>query len=88
MLKTTDNEIHSLLSKEFDRQSSSIELIASENYASSAVRAAQGSIATNKYAEGYIGNRYYGGCHYVDEIFFIVSRLGMRFQEGMYYYNE
>ena len=49
------------------RQEEHIELIASENYASERVMAAQGSVLTNKYAEGYPGKRYYGGCEYVDE---------------------
>jgi glycine hydroxymethyltransferase len=52
---------------ELDRQRSTIELIASENFASPAVLAAQGSVLTNKYAEGYPGRRYYGGCEYVDQ---------------------
>jgi len=63
-----DKEILDLISKETDRQNRGIELIASENYASKEVRDACGSILTNKYAEGYPGKRYYGGCEVVDEI--------------------
>lgn len=63
-----DYEMFSLLQKELLRQQNHIELIASENFVSSEVLAAQGSILTNKYAEGYPGKRYYGGCEVVDEI--------------------
>ncbi len=65
-LETTDPEIFQVLQQEGQRQEDHIELIASENYASPAVLAAQGSVLTNKYAEGYPGKRYYGGCEYVD----------------------
>jgi len=65
-LETTDPEIFRVLQQEGQRQEDHIELIASENYASPAVLAAQGSVLTNKYAEGYPGKRYYGGCEYVD----------------------
>lgn len=63
-----DEKIFSIIEKELVRQQKNIELIASENYVSKGVMAAQGSILTNKYAEGYPGRRYYGGCEYVDEI--------------------
>lgn len=63
-----DKAIQEILSKEQERQKNNIELIASENYASDAVTALQGSIFTNKYAEGYPGKRYYGGCENVDAI--------------------
>ena len=63
-----DTEFEDILNKEIIRQNESIVLIASENYASKSVRIAQGSIFTNKYAEGYPGKRYYGGCEYVDQI--------------------
>lgn len=63
-----DNRIVEILKKEQQRQDNNIELIASENYASEAVMALQGSIFTNKYAEGYPGKRYYGGCENIDEI--------------------
>jgi glycine hydroxymethyltransferase len=63
-----DKEIYKFIKLEKERQENHIELIASENFTSNAVLEAQGSILTNKYAEGYPGNRYYGGCIYVDEI--------------------
>lgn len=62
-----DPEIQGAISRELKRQEDGLELIASENYVSAAVMAAQGSVLTNKYAEGYPGKRYYGGCTYVDE---------------------
>ncbi|MDB5550672.1 MAG: aminotransferase class and family protein [Rhizobium sp.] len=65
-LADTDPDIASAISKELGRQRHEIELIASENIVSRAVLEAQGSIMTNKYAEGYPGKRYYGGCQYVD----------------------
>lgn len=68
MLKDKDFEIYSLIEKEKKRQEQNIELIASENFVSSEVLEAQGSILTNKYAEGYPGKRYYGGCEFVDGI--------------------
>jgi len=61
-----DPEIYSAMMKELDRQRSKIELIASENFVSEAVMEAMGTHLTNKYAEGYPGKRYYGGCEYVD----------------------
>lgn len=67
-LKKSDPVISSLIQKEFDRQQTGLEMIASENYTSAAVMEAQGSILTNKYAEGYPGKRYYGGCANVDSI--------------------
>jgi len=63
-----DPEIAAMMNRELLRQQDGIELIASENFASTAVIAAMGSILTNKYAEGLPGKRYYGGCQYVDEI--------------------
>ncbi|GAA5232046.1 serine hydroxymethyltransferase [Verticiella sediminum] len=65
-LARIDPEVHAAILREDQRQQDHIELIASENYASPAVMAAQGSQLTNKYAEGYPGKRYYGGCEYVD----------------------
>nr|WP_273887593.1 serine hydroxymethyltransferase [Rubrobacter naiadicus] len=63
-----DAEVQEALDAELERQRSTIELIASENFASPAVLAAQGSVLTNKYAEGYPGKRYYGGCEHVDRV--------------------
>lgn len=68
MLEKTDPKIFNLIQKESERQQIGLELIASENYVSQSVLEAQGSILTNKYAEGYPGKRYYGGCQIVDEI--------------------
>jgi len=65
-LAATDPALWSAITSEFRRQEEGIELIASENYASPAVLAAQGTVLTNKYAEGYPGKRYYGGCEFVD----------------------
>ena len=62
-----DNEIFALIEKEHERQVKGMELIASENYVSNQVMEAQGSCLTNKYAEGYPGKRYYGGCEVVDQ---------------------
>ena len=67
-LEREDSEIFAAIQKEFDRQQNQIELIASENIVSKAVMEAQGSVLTNKYAEGYPGRRYYGGCAFVDEV--------------------
>ena len=66
-IEISDPAVWEIIQKEGKRQEDQIELIASENYASPAVMAAQGSVLTNKYAEGYPGKRYYGGCEYVDE---------------------
>ena len=65
-LKDSDNELYLSVKDEFTRQQNHIELIASENIVSRAVLEAQGSVLTNKYAEGYPGKRYYGGCEHVD----------------------
>ncbi len=67
-LKNVDLEIYEAIEKEKQRQINHLELIASENYVSKAVLEAQGSILTNKYAEGYVGKRYYGGCEYIDMV--------------------
>ncbi len=67
-LKTYDPELGKAIKAEERRQEEHIELIASENYASKRVMEAQGSVLTNKYAEGYPGKRYYGGCEYVDDV--------------------
>lgn len=67
-LKSTDPQIYDLIQQEAKRQRDGLEMIPSENYASSAVRAAMGSILTNKYSEGFPRKRYYGGNEYIDEI--------------------
>ena len=67
-IAVADSEVWKFIQAEADRQEQHIELIASENYTSPAVMQAQGSLLTNKYAEGYPGKRYYGGCQYVDEV--------------------
>ncbi len=72
-LKTLDPEIHAAISAELGRQQSHIELIASENFTYPAVMEAQGSVLTNKYAEGYPSKRWYGGCEHVD----VVERLAI-----------
>ena len=66
-LAEADPEVAAIIQKELSRQNSKIQLIASENFVSRAVLEATGSVLTNKYAEGYPGKRYYGGCEYVDE---------------------
>ena len=68
-----DADLFAAMEQEAQRQEEHIELIASENYTSPAVMEAQGSVLTNKYAEGYPGKRYYGGCEYVD----IVEQLAI-----------
>ena len=73
-----DREIAAAIEKEAKRQKDHIELIASENYVSDEVREAVGSILTNKYAEGYPGKRYYGGCVYVDEVEEIARQRAMK----------
>ena len=67
-IRDADPAIANIIDKEAVRQADGIELIASENFASCAVRAAQGAVLTNKYAEGYPGKRYYNGCEFIDEI--------------------
>src|SRR5277367_5532985 len=65
---TNDDEVATLLAQEWQRQTTTVQLIASENFASPRVLAATGSVLTNKYAEGYPGRRYYGGNQIIDEI--------------------
>ena len=67
-IKRQDPEVYAAMMRELQRQRDHIELIASENFVSPAVMEAMGSHLTNKYAEGYPGARYYGGCQYVDEV--------------------
>ncbi len=66
-LASTDPQIHQIIQQETERQINKLQLIASENYASPSVLEAAGSVLTNKYAEGYPGKRYYGGCEFVDQ---------------------
>src|SRR5207249_1632323 len=68
ILQQTDPEVWQAINDERRRQQDGLEMIASENYTSPAVLAAQGSVLTNKYAEGYPGRRYYGGCQHVDVV--------------------
>lgn len=68
ILKSQDPELKNMIDLELNRQRNKLELIASENFVSEAVMEAQGSVLTNKYAEGYSGKRYYGGCEYVDMV--------------------
>jgi glycine hydroxymethyltransferase len=82
-LAETDPEVHSAIAAELTRQQSTLEMIASENFAPVAVMQAQGSILTNKYAEGYPGRRYYGGCEHVDVVEQLaISRLKALFGAG------
>lgn len=67
-LSQQDNQLYGAMQDELKRQRTKIELIASENFVSEAVMEAQGSVLTNKYAEGYPGRRYYGGCEHVDVV--------------------
>jgi glycine hydroxymethyltransferase len=67
-LADLDPDVHAAITAELRRQQSTLEMIASENFAPSAVMEAQGSVLTNKYAEGYPGRRYYGGCEHVDVV--------------------
>ena len=73
LLREQDPEIYAAIESERQRQTNGIELIASENYVFPEVLAAAGSVLTNKYAEGYPGRRYYGGCQYVD----IAEKIGI-----------
>jgi len=75
-IKTADPEVWAAIQGEEQRQKDNLELIASENYASRAVREAMGCVMTNKYAEGYPGRRYYGGCEWVD----VAERLAIGVQ--------
>ena len=68
MLKNSDPKLYNLIQKENNRQINSIELIASENYTSNSIIECLGSCLTNKYSEGYVGRRYYGGNEVIDEI--------------------
>ena len=67
-LQTGDRKVYEIIREELERQRNKLEMIASENIVSYGVMEAQGSVLTNKYAEGYPGKRYYGGCEYVDKL--------------------
>ncbi len=83
-LKNVDPEIYSAIDHEFDRQANQLELIASENIVSEAVLEAQGSIFTNKYAEGYPGKRYYGGCENADAVENLARERAMKIFKSEY----
>ncbi len=68
VLQQRDPQVWSAIEAEYQRQQDGLEMIASENYTSRAVMEAVGSVLTNKYAEGYPGRRYYGGCEFVDQV--------------------
>lgn len=68
LLRKTDSAVYNLIRQEYLRQKRGLELIASENFTSKAVLECLGSVFTNKYSEGQIGNRYYGGCEVIDKI--------------------
>jgi glycine hydroxymethyltransferase len=78
-----DKNINKSLNKEIKRQKNNIELIASENFVSKDILKLQGSILTNKYAEGYSGKRYYGGCEYIDEI----ETLAIEYAKELFHCN-
>lgn len=87
MLEKKHGYLNKLLELEQERQNKNIELIASENYASDAVRAAMASCLTNKYAEGRPRHRYYGGCQYVDEIETCCQETWQKVFNTNYYVN-
>lgn len=68
LLKSSDTRVYNILKNEYDRQKRGLELIASENFTSKSVLECLGSVFTNKYSEGQVGNRYYGGCEQIDEL--------------------
>ncbi len=79
-LSAADPEIHQAIARERERQNEGLELIASENFVSRAVLEAAGSVLTNKYAEGYPGKRYYGGCEFVD----VAERLAIERAKALF----
>ena len=87
-LKVVDADVAAAIEAEMDRQNSHIELIASENWVSDAVMEAQGSIMTNKYAEGYPGKRYYGGCQCVGSDYSNDSAEGNESIPGFYFHRR
>jgi len=83
-IATYDPDLHSAMAAEAQRQEEHVELIASENYASPRVMEAQGSVLTNKYAEGYPGRRYYGGCAHVDKVEELAKERACRLFDACY----
>ncbi len=83
-VKLQDAEVFQTIQKELNRQNTTLELIASENFVSSAVLEASGQVMTNKYAEGYPGKRYYGGCEFVDEVENLARERAKRLFEADY----
>ena len=77
LIMRQDPEVYASMERELQRQRDHLEVIASENFVSRAVMEAMGSHLTNKYAEGYPGARYYGGCEYVDEIETLAIELSL-----------
>ena len=67
-IKDKDRTVYDIINNELNRQQNGLEMIASENFTSLSVMEAMGSVLTNKYAEGYPGKRYYGGCEFVDNV--------------------
>ena len=67
-IKNKDRIVYDIINNELNRQQNGLEMIASENFTSLSVMEAMGSVLTNKYAEGYPGKRYYGGCEFVDNV--------------------
>ncbi len=86
-INRSDPDVAAAMRRELERQSRNIELIASENYVSPAVMAAMGSVLTNKYAEGYPGKRYYGGCEFVDEVENLAIERAKELFKGAKYAN-
>lgn len=86
-ITAADPEVGRAIQAEYDRQQQNIELIASENVVSSAVLAAAGTVLTNKYAEGYPGKRYYGGCQCVDVVEDIATQRPQLFGAGFAKYS-
>jgi len=83
-LSTVDPEIFDAIQQEVDRQNTRLELIASENFTSEAVLEATASVFTNKYAEGYPGKRYYGGCEFVDAVETLARERGKKLFQAEY----
>lgn len=87
-LKKADPEIYESMKRELKRQQRNIELIASENIVSVPVMETMGSHLTNKYAEGYSGKRYYGGCEYIDEVETLaIDRIKKYLEQNMLMFN-